>query len=263
MIYRSNLTCPDLTPHFKHLHSRVMPHSMGHDVPSDWADKADDDPVFGIYKKCGFWTHDEVAILYNIARTGGIPGRYGARLGSWLDIGAHTGWTSAHISAATLTGVLGVDPILTYKVFDIENKYFEHSEFLQRFNDNTYAVAGCLGIGESSSEYFAHNEESFAGIVIDGDHDLGKPLADARNAAKYLQPSGVILFHDGIGAPVREAVTWLLSQGFKARIYWTPHIVFCCWRGEFEPPFHIGDPKIDWEPHVRAMEQDFDFGRLS
>jgi hypothetical protein len=67
MIYRSNLEAPDLTPHFKHLVSRPMPHSFGHDVPSDWGDKADDDPVFGLYKKCGMWTHDEAAILFNVA----------------------------------------------------------------------------------------------------------------------------------------------------------------------------------------------------
>lgn len=46
MIYRSNLICPDLTPHFKHLVSRPMPHSFGHDVPSDWADKS----VVGLFE---------------------------------------------------------------------------------------------------------------------------------------------------------------------------------------------------------------------
>ncbi len=67
MIYRSNLSAPDLQTCFRHVASRPMPHSQGHDVTTHFSDKADDDPVFGIYKQCGFWTHDEAAILYNVA----------------------------------------------------------------------------------------------------------------------------------------------------------------------------------------------------
>ena len=50
MDYRSNLEVPDLRSRFKHLHWRPMGHSFGHDVPSDWSDMADHDPVFGIYR---------------------------------------------------------------------------------------------------------------------------------------------------------------------------------------------------------------------
>ncbi len=254
MIYRSNLTCPDLTPHFKHLHSRVMPHSMGHDVPSDWADKADDDPVFGIYKKCGMWTHDEAAILYSIC--------YLARGSPWADIGCHTGWTTAHIGLGVFNGshnmpyVEAVDPILALP------------EFRDRLAGNMNGWPRTLQ-ATTSQEFFDRDLPlGICSAVIDGDHQPGKPLEDAEGFLRQMQVNrygwrNVVVFHDGIGAPVREAVTWLLTQGFKARIYWTPHIVFCCWRGDFKPPDHVGDPTIDWEPHVRAMEQDFDFGRLS
>ena len=103
----------------------------------------------------------------------------------------------------------------------------------------------------------------FTGVVIDGDHEPGKPLEDAKNAMRHLADTGVILFHDGLGRPVREAVTWLLDQGFKARVYWTPHVVFACWRGDFTPPEHDADPRIDWSAHRREMWADFDFGRCS
>ncbi len=258
MIYRSNLVCPDLTPHFKHLHSRVMGHSFGHDVLSDWADKADDDPVFGIYKNCGFWTHDEAAILYNVARRAGVEGPYDSRLGSWLDIGTHTGWTAAHISAATLTGVDCIDPMIANK------------EFRDRFNANVWKVAGCVGVGETSAEFFSgwnfikHDEWEppiYAGVVIDGDHEPGVPLADAKGAAAHLADTGVIVFHDFIGQPVREAVTWLMDQGFHCRVYLTPHMVALCWRGDFTPPDHVPDPFIVAQDLV-ARCPDFDWSRV-
>ena len=56
MIYRSNLTCPDLSLHFK---LRNPPKQiMGHDAPSD----PDFEP------ECTYWTHDEAAILYNVVK---------------------------------------------------------------------------------------------------------------------------------------------------------------------------------------------------
>jgi hypothetical protein len=101
----------------------------------------------------------------------------------------------------------------------------------------------------------------FYGVLVDGDHEPGKPLEDALNAARHLSETGAIIFHDGIGAPVREAVTALIDRGLHARVYWTPHIVFCCWRGDFKPVDHIGDPAIDWTYHKAAMSKDFDFSR--
>ena len=91
MIYRSNLTAPDLQPHFRHAVCRVMGHSQSHDVLSDFSDKTDNDPVCGPFKSCGALTHDEAAILYNIARQVG---------GTWLDIGGLTGWSACHMAAA-------------------------------------------------------------------------------------------------------------------------------------------------------------------
>jgi hypothetical protein len=244
MIYRSNLTAPDLTSHFRHLWSRVMPHSFGHDVPSDWADKADDDPVFGIYKRCGMWTHDEAAILYNVAQ--GMPG-------SWVDIGAHTGWTTAHIWKGARHYPYPIDPM------------FRVTSFRERFCANTQCAAtSWLGSDQTSNEYFHEKRRAgvFAvGFCIDGDHEPGKPLEDARNAAAHLTHTGVIMLHDGVGRPVREAVEWLMDNGFKARAYFTPHLVFCCWRGDFVPPDHVPDPEVKRQL-LDGRFKDFDFGRM-
>ena len=182
MIYRSNLSCPDLAPHFKHLHSRVMGHSFGHDVPSDWADKADDDPVFGIYKRCGFWTHDEAAILYNVAKI---------IKGWWLDIGCHTGWTSAHIAAGA--HVECIDPMLSVR------------GFVDRWAANLSHCWDGITAGHymTSNEFFTYvdPDKLYDGFCIDGDHEPGAPLQDAQNAAAHLAPTGVIMFHDGVGGP--------------------------------------------------------------
>jgi hypothetical protein len=247
--YLSNLTIVDCLSSFHHLHVRTMGHSMGHLVPSDWADRAADDPVFGLYKNCGCWTTDERSIL------GACMGRLPMQ-SVVVDIGCHTGLTSKTINWVTNAPVICVDPMLRVP------------EFRGRFFENTGFPGGWVFAG-TSKEYFAHLQEGnprqciYQGFVIDGDHEPGAPLQDAQNAYKHLADTGVVLFHDFIGKPVRDAVTWLMDQGFKARVYWTPHLVAVCWRGDFEPPKHEPDPRINWTPHMFQMKRDFDFGRLS
>ncbi len=249
MIYRSNLVAPDLTPHFKHLISRVMGHSFGHDVLSDWADKSDDDPVFGHYKNCGLWTHDEAALLYNVAKQVG---------GDWLDIGSHTGWTAAHTLAAGALSVDMVDPMYELPAFR-----------LRAFENDNGRMHYFMGIsqfhqGTSAQYFFRLPLKQFDGVVIDGDHEPGEPLHDAMNAAAHLKPGGVILLHDFVGLPVREAVRYLMAKkNMNVRLYLTPHVVAVCWRdGWTPPPAHRPDPFIvsqdlparwpefDWRPFI-------------
>lgn len=116
-----------------------------------------------------------------------------------------------------------------------------------------------------SDEFFrmkftAEPGPSFSGITIDGDHDAPQPLRDAMNAAAVIADTGVILLHDGTGRPVREAVEYLMANGFKARPYFTPHLVFVCWRGAFEPPQHVPDPTIK-ALMLDGRNADFDFTR--
>jgi methyltransferase family protein len=239
MIYRSNILCPDLTPHFKHLISRPMAHSFGHDVPSDWGDKAEDDPVFGIYKRCGLWTHDEAAILWNA--------RFRQSEGPWVDIGAHTGWTTMHAGCG-LGVVDAVEPMLGVP------------EFADRFRENTHGSKEYEANALRSDQYFSAipRQWRYAGFVIDGDHEPDKPLEDAMGAAKHLSDDGIIIFHDFIGQPVREAVQYLLALGFHCRVYFTPHMVALCWRGDYQPPEHASDPNL---PDLKSRCPDFDFTR--
>lgn len=241
MIYRSNLQCPDLQGHFKHLTARPMPHSFGHTVLSDWADKDATDPEFGLYKNCGLWTHDEAAILYNVASRGPMQAM-------WGDIGSHTGWTSKHINYATNGLVECVDPMLRLPEWCI--RHFENTGF---------PAAWVLGL--TSNEYFRlPYAPVYNGFCIDGDHEPGKPTEDAMNAAAHLADNGVLIFHDFVGRPVRDAVQWCMNQGMKCRIYTTPHMVALCWKGDFEPPFHVPDPHLMGQS-LESRMPDFNFGR--
>lgn len=204
------MTYPDLRPFFKHAVWRPMPHSGGVEVGSDFADKADNDPVFGIFKECGFWTRDEVAILFEVAQRIG---------GDWLDIGGLTGWTAAHLARAGCS-VVSVDPM--YAVLEFRDRALENLE--------------SVGCSENVALWIGTSDEFFEvggmldGIVIDGDHASPHPLHDAIHAAERLEEDGVILFHDGNQPGVREGYEHLQNNGWKLEIHSTPHTVVVCTR---------------------------------
>ena len=226
MIYRSNLTAPDLTPRFKLRKPAIQLH--GHDMPSD--------PDF--LPNCGYWTHDEAAILYTVACQVG---------GRWLDIGSRLGWTSAHILAAPMVKECqSVDP-----------EYAVGGDFLRRAVEQCPAI---IPIALTSQKFMSWCGMTFDGFVIDGCHDAPEPVKDAAQAWR-LAASGdsVILFHDFWGQPVQDGVTFLMERGWKCRIYNTPNGVALCWRGgKFVPPDHAADPLVKWH-HVRAAVKEFDF----
>ena len=238
MIYRSNLRCPDLSPRFAHLH--LWPGAFHHEYPSDWADKAPDDPFFGTYRKCGFWTHDEVALLYNIAQQ---------RPGRWLDIGAHTGWTASHLAEAGCE-VTAIEPLLLNR------------EVCERFRQNTAACNGRIRLAPMLSETYRSEDEDllYRGVVIDAAHDRPHPLEDAQIA--YARQAEVILFHDAIGGPVWDGIYWLLDRGYRCKMFFTPQMVACCWNNEgmWAPPMHVCDP-IMHQVRTNHMK-DFNWSRV-
>jgi hypothetical protein len=214
MIYRSNLEVPDLTPYFR-LDSRPRPWSFGHDVPSH--------PE--IEPECGYFTHDEAAILYNVALQIG---------GTWVDIGSRFGWTSAHLMAAGCS-VIGVDPCYALDACNeamregidkIRAKMIGNTpQFMPYpFDSSTFFL------NESSVHKYVEGR-SYSGFVIDGDHSTPFPLLDAIGANKRAKPSCAVLFHDFRGKPIRDGVRYLMDCGWKCRVYWTPNGVAVCWRG--------------------------------
>lgn len=226
--FRSNLTAPDLLPHFQYTTFR---HHFNHLFLAD----PDFDP------RCGFWTPDEAAILYNVAKQIG---------GRWLDIGARTGWTAAHLLMAE-SFVVSLEPELIRRDFRDRTRH-NLAPIKQRLQ--------CLlwsGLSLKSAEYFAMPSpvlwrDTFGGFVIDGDHSGTVPYEDALGCLSISKPDSVILFHDlwGGGAIYRGAIM-LQQHGFRVKPYFTPNGIALCWRGynDFVPPDHHPDPQI--EPAVR------------
>lgn len=231
----------DIEQYFPHLHRHVEPGlNWGRPYLSDWADKSPDDPVFGIYRKCGFMFPEEAAVLYECAKQIG---------GRWLDIGCHTGWTALHIAKAGDTSVIALDPMLANQEF--------HTRALANI-----VRAGCAGQIKlepiTSRTYFDHDVPyDFDGVVIDGEHGWGGPLYDAVWSLKFLSRRGVIVFHDFCGGPVREAVRYLMCEGFKCRVYFlSQQLLAVCWRGEFVPPDVKPEPfsGVDWAEYQSRFQ---------
>lgn len=225
-------------PHkpFQHVAWRSLPYSMGVEIGSDWQDKAPDDPVFEIYRTCGFWTKAETKLLDTISRK---------FWGAWLEIGAHTGWCT-EVLQWHASRVTAIEPM------------FSRIDWFNRFQENINLpgdVAGQMkGIGNvmpwagRSDEYFAiwdgAGGRTFDGVLIDGDHNAPCPLNDARNAFDRLNERAVVLLHDFRGEPVWDAAKYLVDRGMQFKVYPSVHMVCVCWRGQFDPDRTI-DGKFD------------------
>ncbi len=223
MIYQSNLRAPDLRPYFALLDPPKQ--HCGYDAPSD--------PKF--LPDCTFFTMDEAAILYNVAKS--VP------QGIWVDIGARLGWTAAHLAEARHE-VVAIEP---------ECKILE---FNHRFLANIAKWESFIWIDcHQSGEALALENDNFDGFVIDGCHDSPEPLNDAKGALAHAKPECIIVFHDFLGPAVRDGVRFLIDQGWRCKVYWTPNCMAVCWRGYdgFVPPHHVPDPKMDFTPHKAAM----------
>jgi len=214
MIYRSNLTCPDLSSYFKLKDPPLQ--QCGHDAPSD----PDFEP------ECGYWTHDEAAILFNVATQ---------VQGCWIDVGARFGWTGMHLAVA------GCDPILV-------DPHFANLMRVNRMAENWHRRF--TELPDFSWALFAHADFGNIlpyGAVIDGCHSEPAPLEDAMKAMSL--GAQVILFHDTWGKPVHDGINYLIDAGYHCRMYDTPNGVALCWSDElhrFRPPFHVADPAIEW-----------------
>lgn len=232
------MDAPDIAQYFPHLQERVMPHSLGQPVLSDWADMPDDHEL-KLYKNCGFLNRDEAAILYQCAKQ---------VQGYWLDIGAHTGWTALHMAVAG-NYVAALEPMAA------------HPEFRLRVASNITRGDGWDRIAllpQTSRMYFESSRDDrscpLSGVMIDGDHCWMNPLYDAVWSYKHLAPTGVILLHDFIGGPVREATKYLMCEGMECRIYCaSSQLLAVCWRGDFTPPDYTPDPNIDWQGVLQPL----------
>lgn len=223
---------------FDHVAWRPLPYSCGVEIGSDWQDKPSDDPVFGLYTTCGFWTRGETELLREIVLQ---------FCGRWLEIGAHTGWCT-RVMNDCLRGVVAIEPL------------FSNPSWYERFAENVMLQdrIGIMPWAGRSEQYFAiwdgGGGRTFDGCLIDGDHVAPHPLNDAKNCFDRLNERGVILLHDFRGPDVWDAAKYLVDQGMNWRVYPSVHMVFAAWRGEFTPPPDIQEGAVDWAKHYGLPE---------
>jgi len=171
---------------------------------------------------CGYVSVQEARLLWRAARD--FPG-------DWVEIGSHTGWSGAHIAH----GLYG-EPSASLVAIEPQ---FVYLDFFRRARAN-WRRAGLDGmvfpVAALSKDYFAGCVETFSGAHIDGNHDAGEPLHDARMLMPHLADRSVVLFHDGVGAPVHEAAHFMQAQGFQVKVFQTMAQMIVCWRGEWEAP---------------------------
>lgn len=165
---------------------------------------------------CGYTTTAESALLYRLACA--FPGE-------WIEIGSHTGWSGAHIASAPGVMLHAVEPM------------FKVAAFYRRALEN-WARAGVLHriVPHSACSWeLTLDGETFQGAFVDGDHEPGQPLRDAEILLPLMAERCVIAFHDHVGPPVQEAVTWLTGHGFNSVVYLTVQQLAVCWRGDWTP----------------------------
>lgn len=73
---------------------------------------------------------------------------------------------------------------------------------------------------ETSDEFFAHNEDTFDIVFVDGMHDEAFVTRDINNALKFLNEGGTIIVHDC--NPLTE----------KAAAKWEDHDMKGIWNGD-------------------------------
>lgn len=224
---------------FEHVAWRPLPYSMGVPIGSDWQDKPADDHVFGLYRECGFWTKSETKLLSKVADW---------FFGSWLEIGAHTGWCSNTIGDQA-ERVICIEPM------------FSLFEWYERFAENVgdmMADGTVMPWSGRSDQYFAiwdgGGGRTFDGVLIDGDHQGPVPLNDAKGAYDRLNERAVVLLHDFRGPDVWDAAKYLVDRGMNFKVYPSVHMVCVCWRGEFEPPPTFQEGSVDWAAHYGLPE---------
>lgn len=234
-VYRSNIACPSLAAAFPYAKPINPGNTMKHVSLCD--------PE--LFPGCGYATHDEAAIISACV----LPGS------NALEIGSHTGWTTAHI-ALRAHQLTALDPEYGSASFNLTK---DHELFLHRtknnlarmkkiHHDSTCTIAL---YGEKSQDFIArYAAEKFDFVFIDGEHEPPFPENDAKLVLPHLADNAVVVFHDFMGWPVQMGVKYLVSQGFRFRFYKTPQFLAVCWRGMFVPPDHTPDPLFDWDNHM-------------
>lgn len=224
------------TFHASFPHAKVLENGGLHEVLCD--------PQFTA--TCGYASQDEFDVLYDLASTVGP---------NWLEIGAHTGWTTAALLGARGNTIVSLEP------------GFHDISMLARFTENIERVhqqrkeyqlppGRVISSKIPSHEYLLKLEgiPKFNGIFVDGNHDDIWPTVDAILAEQRLAPDGLIVFHDFAGMPIQAAVRYLhVAKNHACEIFETNQLIAVCSPSAIPDCPHRGDPDVNWIARIRSL----------
>ena len=180
----------------------------------------------------GFINRDEAAILYSSAQL--FAGRRGLEIGAWR------GWSTCHLLASRLASLHVVEPLLADEEW--------RREFVAAVDGAGGAERAILIAGSSPEAVVRLGDggQRWSFVFIDGDHDGPAPANDARAAARYLEPTAMILFHDLVSPHVAAGLRALAADGWSTMVYQTAQMMGVAWRGDVAPVAHRPDPEQQW-----------------
>ena len=199
----------------------------------------------------GVLSYEEAAILYNFGRS--MAGQRG------LEIGCHLAWSTAHLVAT------GMD-------MDVIDPALGDAQHEQQVRESITAATGADGLARSHLHpgfspglidlARVRRPEPWSFAFIDGFHDQGAPLRDAKAIVPHMAHDAMIFFHDLICPDVHEGVTYMEERGWNIRLLNTSQVMAVAWRGNVVMPKYTSDPLMPDAPgdHLAARRKRGFFG---
>lgn len=185
----------------------------------------------------GVLSYEEAAVLYNFAKE--LRGRRG------LEIGCHLAWSTAHLIKA------GLD-------LDVIDPALGDAQHEQYVRDSIDAATGEEGLARAHLHpgfspglvdlARARRPEPWSFAFIDGFHDQGAPLRDAKAICGHMAEDAMVFFHDLICPDVHDGVSYLENNGWNIRLLNTSQVMAVAWRGGVVLPDYKPDPCMPEAP---------------
>lgn len=192
----------------------------------------------------GVLSYEEALILYNYAR------QFGGKRG--LEVGCHLAWSTVHLLAAGIQ-------------LDVIDPALGDEQHLSHVRSSIEAAVGESGLNRTSlypgfspgivDLVSASQVAPWSVAFIDGFHDLGAPLKDARAILPHMAEDAILFFHDLICPDVYEAVMFVRESGWSVEILNTSQVMAVAWRGNVALPIYSSDNKMPSAP-LTGMQKD-------
>jgi predicted O-methyltransferase YrrM len=152
-----------------------------------------------------------------------------------LEIGSYMGWSTAHIALALKnTRLQCIEPF--FETDDFFNQ-ITSGPAQERFRQNMKRCElwdKIILITESSPECLGayHPQDGWDFLFLDGWHNHGQPLKDVEEVLPFLSANAVVALHDPWVPDVRDAMLYLMDNGFYVYSLDTANFLTICFRGE-------------------------------